>query len=79
MTVTAASCTLYLHPCYRKSPFFEATQRAGCTTYDIYNHMRLPGGYDDPVSEYWHLVRHAVGRERRAHRRNHRPRCLDVH
>jgi len=60
MTITAASCTLYLHPCYRKSPFFEATQRAGCTTYDIYNHMRLPGGYDDPVSEYWHLLNHVT-------------------
>ncbi|MFQ6023519.1 MAG: glycine cleavage T C-terminal barrel domain-containing protein [Acidiferrobacterales bacterium] len=60
MTITAASCTLYLHPCYRKSPFFEATRRAGCTTYDIYNHMCLPGGYDDPVSEYWHLVNHVT-------------------
>ena len=37
------SATLYFGPWYRKSPFFEATRRAGCTAYDIYNHMYLPG------------------------------------
>src|SRR5205814_2287802 len=26
--------------------------RAGCTAYDIYNHMYLPGYYDDPETEY---------------------------
>jgi aminomethyltransferase len=31
---------------------FEATLRAGCTAYDIYNHMYLPAYYDDPVVEY---------------------------
>ena len=43
---------LYFGPWYRKSPFFEATRRAGCTAYDIYNHMYLPGYYDDPEVEY---------------------------
>jgi len=49
------STTLYFGPWYRRSPFFEATRRAGCTAYDIYNHMYLPGYYDDPEVEYWLL------------------------
>ncbi|MEX0753935.1 MAG: glycine cleavage T C-terminal barrel domain-containing protein [Actinomycetota bacterium] len=50
------SATLYFGPWYRKSPYFEATRAAGCTSYDIYNHMYLPGYYDDPVTEYWALL-----------------------
>ncbi len=46
------SATLYFGPWYRRSPFFDATRRAGCTAYDIYNHMYLPGYYDDPDVEY---------------------------
>ncbi|MEP6477347.1 MAG: glycine cleavage T C-terminal barrel domain-containing protein [Actinomycetota bacterium] len=49
------SATLYFGPWYRASPFFEATRRAGCTSYDIYNHMYLPAFYDDPETEYWAL------------------------
>ena len=49
------SATLYFGPWYRKSPMFEATRRAGCTSYDIYNHMYLPGYYDDPETEYYAL------------------------
>ncbi len=49
------SATLYFGPWYRRSPFFEATRRAGCSAYDIYNHMYLPGYYDDPETEYWLL------------------------
>ena len=49
------SATLYFGPWYRKSPIFEATRRAGCTAYDIYNHMYLPGYYDDPEVEYYAL------------------------
>src|SRR5437773_2088472 len=48
----AKSATLYFGPWYRHSPFFKATLRAGCTAYDIYNHMYLPGYFDDPESEY---------------------------
>jgi aminomethyltransferase len=47
---------LYFGPWYRKSPFFEATLRYGCKAYDIYNHTYLPGYYDDPIVEYWHLL-----------------------
>jgi aminomethyltransferase len=50
------STTLYFGPWYRRSPFFESTLAAGCTAYDIYNHMYLPGYYDDPDVEYWALV-----------------------
>ena len=39
----AKSATLYFGPWYRQSPFFKSTLRAGCTAYDIYNHMYLPG------------------------------------
>jgi glycine cleavage system aminomethyltransferase T len=50
------SSTLYFGPWYRRSPFFEATLRWGCTAYDVYNHMYLPAHYDDLVTEYWALV-----------------------
>ena len=48
-----ASTTLYFGPLYRKSPYFEATLRHGCTAYDIYNHMYLPSYFHDPIEEYW--------------------------
>ena len=54
------SATLYFGPWYRRSPYFEATRRAGCTAYDVYNHMYLPAYYDDPVTEYWHLLNHVT-------------------
>ena len=57
---STASTTLYFISRYRKSPFFEATQRAGCKAYGVYNHMYLPKYYDDPVAEYWHLVNHVT-------------------
>jgi len=50
------SATLYFGPWYRKSPYFERTREAGCTSYDIYNHMYIPAYYDDPVTEYWALL-----------------------
>ena len=50
------STTLYFGPWYRKSPFFEATLRWGCTAYDVYNHMYLAAYYDDLAAEYWALV-----------------------
>jgi aminomethyltransferase len=56
----SGSTTLYFGPWYRRSPFFEATLRDGCTAYDIYNHMYLPGYFADPVEEYWALVNDVV-------------------
>jgi len=40
----------------RRSPFFEATQKYGCKSYTVYNHMLLPSYYDDPIKEYWKLI-----------------------
>ncbi len=54
------SATIYFGPWYRRSPFFDATRRAGCTAYDIYNHMLLPAYFDDPVAEYWALLNDVV-------------------
>ena len=54
------STTLYFGPWYRKSPFFEATLRHGAKSFDIYNHMYLPSTYQDPVTEYWHLLQHVT-------------------
>jgi glycine cleavage system aminomethyltransferase T len=47
--------TLYLGPWYRRSPYFESTKRAGCTAYDVYNHMLLPAYFGDQLKEYWAL------------------------
>jgi glycine cleavage system aminomethyltransferase T len=52
--------TLYFGPWYRKSPYFEATLRHGCSAFDIYNHTYLPAYFDDPVKEYWHLLEHVT-------------------
>jgi glycine cleavage system aminomethyltransferase T len=48
--------TFYIQPWYRKSPYFEATKRYGCTSWGLYNHMLLPTLYDDPVTEYEALL-----------------------
>jgi aminomethyltransferase len=56
----SGSTTLYFGPWYRRSPFFEATLRDGCTAYDIYNHMYLPGYFADPIEEYHALVNDVV-------------------
>jgi aminomethyltransferase len=48
--------TFYIQPWYRKSPYFEATKRAGCQSWGLYNHMLLPTLYDDPIAEYHALL-----------------------
>ncbi len=52
----AETFTFYIQPWYRKSPYFEASKRAGCTSWGVYNHMLLPTLYEDPVTEYWALL-----------------------
>lgn len=44
----------------RRSPYFEATQKYGCRSYTVYNHTFLPSYYDDPETEYWHLLEHVA-------------------
>jgi aminomethyltransferase len=59
---------LWPGPWYRKSPYFEATQRYGCKAYDIYNRTYLPAEYDDIEAEYEALTNRVtvwdVGAER---------------
>jgi glycine cleavage system aminomethyltransferase T len=40
----------------RRSPYFEATQRAGCRGYTVYNHMLLPIQYAGFAAEYEQLL-----------------------
>jgi glycine cleavage system aminomethyltransferase T len=54
------SFPFYFASWYRKSPYFERTVEAGCTSWDLYNHMLIPTLYDDDVEEYWHLLRHVT-------------------
>ena len=48
--------TFYVASWYRKSPYWQRTVEAGCTSWDLYNHMLIPTLYDDDEKEYWHLV-----------------------
>ena len=78
---TSDSSTLYFGPWYRRSPFFEKTLEAGCSAYDIYNHMYLPGYYARPDRGVLGAAqrRHGVGRGGRADRRDHRARRVGIH
>lgn len=40
----------------KRSPYFEATQRAGCRGYTVYNHMLLPIRYGEFGKEYESLL-----------------------
>ena len=40
----------------KRSPYFEATQRAGCRGYTVYNHMLLPIRYASFEAEYERLL-----------------------
>jgi aminomethyltransferase len=50
------SFTFYVASWYRKSPYWERTVEAGCTSWDLYNHMLIPTLYDDDEKEYRHLL-----------------------
>jgi glycine cleavage system aminomethyltransferase T len=41
----------------KRSPYFAATQRAGCHGYTVYNHMLLPIRYDSFEAEYDRLLK----------------------
>ena len=51
--MASATFTFYVQPWYRKSPYFEATKRAGCKSWGLYNHMLLPTLYDMRGAMYW--------------------------
>ncbi|MGZ6545087.1 MAG: glycine cleavage T C-terminal barrel domain-containing protein [Actinomycetota bacterium] len=50
----------YMATWYRKSPYYRRTVEAGCTSWDLYNHMLIPTLYDDDLKEYWHLLNHVT-------------------
>jgi glycine cleavage system aminomethyltransferase T len=54
------SFTFYTASWYRRSPYWQRTVQAGCTSWDLYNHMLIPTLYDDDEAEYWHLVNHVT-------------------
>ena len=50
------SFTFYVASWYRKSPYWQRTVEAGCTSWDLYNHMLIPTLYEDDEQEYRHLL-----------------------
>jgi aminomethyltransferase len=54
------SFTFYVASWYRKSPYWQRTVEAGCTSWDLYNHMLIPTLYDDDEAEYRHLLEHVT-------------------
>jgi aminomethyltransferase len=54
------SFTFYTASWYRRSPYWQRTVEAGCTSWDLYNHMLIPTLYDDDEAEYWHLLEHVT-------------------
>ena len=56
MTYSDTEPLLGIGPRVRKSPFFEATLRAGVKAFSIYNHMYLPLYFTDWETEYWSLI-----------------------
>ncbi|MGZ8636100.1 MAG: glycine cleavage T C-terminal barrel domain-containing protein, partial [Actinomycetota bacterium] len=43
-----------------RSPYWQRTVEAGCTSWDLYNHMLIPTLYDDDEAEYHHLLGHVT-------------------
>jgi aminomethyltransferase len=60
MTDQHTTFPFYMATWYRKSPYYQRTVEAGCTSWDLYNHMLIPTLYDDDVKEYWHLLNHVT-------------------
>lgn len=56
MTTTDPELVAAIGPRMRKSPFFDATVRAGLASVSAYNHMWLPMGYGDAAAEYHRLT-----------------------
>lgn len=48
---------IHMYTRIRKSPFFYASRRHGVQSYSVCNRMYHPRHYDDPIAEYWQLVR----------------------
>jgi len=59
MTNEATSGTGF-GPQIRKSPYFNAVLRWGCTGFSVYNHMYIPRSFGDPEQNFWNLVNDAI-------------------
>ena len=46
-----SSPAITIGPRVRKSPFYDATMKAGAQAFTIYNHMFMPTSYGDPTAE----------------------------
>ena len=44
----------------RKSPFYDASMRAGAKAFTVYNHMLMPTYYESFEADYWKLVNHVT-------------------
>lgn len=44
----------------RKSPYYNATVRAGVKGFTVYNHMLMPIFYESPEADYWHLMKNVT-------------------
>ena len=44
----------------RRSPYFDATVRAGAKGFSVYNHMYIPRDFGDSVKNFWNLVNDAI-------------------
>ena len=47
---------LPFQPRIRKSAFFNAARRHGAKAFTVYNRTYTSLGFDDPVTEYWHVI-----------------------
>ena len=57
MNPVSPSPLLTIGPRVRKSPFYDATVKAGAKAFTIYNHMFMPTSYGDTTAEYWAIVK----------------------
>lgn len=48
---------IHMYTRIRRSPYFHAAERHGVQSYSVCNRMYHPRHYDDPIAEYWKLVR----------------------
>ncbi len=51
-TINNKDFAIHIGPRVRKSPYFDSTVKYGVKSFTIYNHMYMPTGYSDPVTEY---------------------------
>jgi len=56
---STVSAQIGFGPRIRKSPYFDATMRAGASGWSVYNHVYMPLWYDSPEADYQRLLKYA--------------------